>query len=89
MTTVFEPSLLPLPGPALSVAGGWYFALILLETGDVYGIGANDHGQLGVGDNYHKDGLVKVIILFFDFKFFSFFLVFNLFFFVCSLTVFF
>ena len=34
---------------AISAAAGCWFSLLLLESGDVYGVGLNSFGQLGVG----------------------------------------
>jgi hypothetical protein len=45
--------VLPSPSPG-------YFALILLENGELYGIGANDLGQLGLGDLVHRSKITKV-----------------------------
>ncbi len=48
-STYLTPVSVPLPGPALDIAAGWYHSLAVLENGDVYVIGSNAHGKLGLG----------------------------------------
>lgn len=46
---VHAPIRVPLPGPAVEVAAGYDFTLVLLADGRVYGWGRNSVGQLGLG----------------------------------------
>jgi alpha-tubulin suppressor-like RCC1 family protein len=46
-----------------ALTGGFFHTCGLVANGDVYCWGANDYGQLGVGDKQNRSGLVKVISL--------------------------
>jgi alpha-tubulin suppressor-like RCC1 family protein len=46
-----------------ALTGGFFHTCGLVANGDVYCWGANDYGQLGVGDKQTRSGLVKVISL--------------------------
>jgi alpha-tubulin suppressor-like RCC1 family protein len=43
-----------------TVAGGGYHSLLLLETGEVYACGFNQHGQLGLGDTQNRSAWQQV-----------------------------
>eukprot|EP00808_Paulinella_micropora_P012903 g6567.t1 len=50
---VYNPTRLPLAGPAVQMSCGEEFTMLLLENGDVYVMGKGSDGQLGLG----PDGL--------------------------------
>ena len=52
-----------LPGPARAFAAGGAFSLILLQNGDVYAFGRNDHGELGLGDKIDRWTPTKITTL--------------------------
>jgi alpha-tubulin suppressor-like RCC1 family protein len=55
------PVLVPLPGPAVDVAGGDVYTCAVLASGDAYCWGADSYdGRLGGGGDGGKDGPTKV-----------------------------
>jgi alpha-tubulin suppressor-like RCC1 family protein len=63
-----DPVLEPRPviglddvGPIVQLASDYDFSCVLTESGEVYCWGANDHGQLGVGDLDRRDRPSKVL----------------------------
>ncbi|KAL7527838.1 hypothetical protein ACHAXR_002156, partial [Thalassiosira sp. AJA248-18] len=59
-----------LPFPAVAAGVGLDFTIILLETGQVYGCGSNENGELGLGSNVqftstpeNKNGLKNIVDL--------------------------
>lgn len=57
------PVKLNLPSTIKSVEMGDGFAIFITTTGDVYGIGRNEFGQLGTGDTISTDTFVRCVEL--------------------------
>ena len=57
------PVKLNLPSTIKKVEMGDGFAIFITTTGDVYGIGKNEYGQLGTGDTISTDHFVRCVEL--------------------------
>ena len=43
-----------------NVAAGYGYSLVLLEGGELWSAGPNNHGQLGIGNNSEQKSFVQV-----------------------------
>ena len=50
----------PDPKKVSAISAGVAFSLFLSQTGDVYSVGANSFGQLGLGDNVNREFPTKI-----------------------------